>query len=154
MRTGFGQFQQTSPEYLLFAQQFGATDILLNTPALPSYDGTWALVDLVNLRRHVETYGMKLSALENVPRQFYDHIILNGPKRDEQIDSMIPTVRNIARAGIPIFGYDWMPSKVWRTPPKSIRDWVAACRGTDSVHPAWESMGERLRRELQREVEG
>ena len=42
MRTGIGQFQQTSPEYLLFAQQFGATDILLNTPALPSYGGTWA----------------------------------------------------------------------------------------------------------------
>ena len=48
MRAGFGQFQQATPEYLRFAQQYGATDILLNTPDLPSYNGTWPLHDLVN----------------------------------------------------------------------------------------------------------
>jgi mannonate dehydratase len=47
--------------------------------------------------------------------------MLNGPKRDQQIENMIYTVRNIARAGIPIFGYNWMPSHVWRTPPVAIR---------------------------------
>ena len=69
---------------------------------------------------------MKLSALENVPTQFYDHIMLNGPRRDEQVDNMITTVRNMARAGIPIFGYNWMPSHVWRTPPKLIRGGAVA----------------------------
>ena len=38
MRAGFGQFNQATPEYLRFAQQFGVTDVLLNTPQLPSYD--------------------------------------------------------------------------------------------------------------------
>jgi mannonate dehydratase len=47
--------------------------------------------------------------------------MLNGPRRDEQIENMIFTVRNMARAGIPIFGYNWMPSHVWRTPPAQIR---------------------------------
>ncbi|MCI0836503.1 MAG: mannonate dehydratase, partial [Chloroflexi bacterium] len=126
MRAGFGQFNEATPEYLRFAQQYGVTDILLNTPQLPSYDGTWSLHDLVKMRTMVESYGMKLSALENVPTQFYDHIMLNGPKRDEQIDNMITTVRNIARAGIPIFGYNWMPSHVWRTPPKLIRGGAVA----------------------------
>jgi mannonate dehydratase len=69
---------------------------------------------------------MKLSALENVPREFYDQVMLGGPKRDEQIANMIVTVQNIARAGIPIFGYDWLPSKVWRTPPKAIRGGATA----------------------------
>jgi len=126
MRPGFGQFKQATPEYLRFAQQYGATDILLNTPDLPNYNGTWSLHDLVKLRNMVESYGMKLSALENVPTQFYDHIMLNGPKRDEQIENMITTVRNMARAGIPIFGYNWMPSHVWRTPPKLIRGGAVA----------------------------
>ena len=121
MRPGFGQFQVASEEYLLFAQQFGATDILLNTPLIPGDGGKWNLSDLVKLRLRVEQFGMKLTALENVPTNFYDHIMLNGPRRDEQIENMISTVRNIARAGIPIFGYNWMPSHVWRTPPKSIR---------------------------------
>jgi mannonate dehydratase len=121
MRAGFGQFQVASEEYLLFAQQFGATDILFNTPLIPGDGGRWQLPDLVKLRLRVEQFGMKLTALENVPTSFYDHIMLNGPRRDEQIENMIATVRNMARAGIPIFGYNWMPSHVWRTPPKLIR---------------------------------
>ena len=121
MRPGFGQFQVASEEYLLFAQQFGATDILFNTPLIPGDGGKWQLHDLVKLRLRVEQFGLKLSALENVPTSFYDHIMLNGPRRDEQIENMIFTVRNMSRAGIPIFGYNWMPSHVWRTPPKQIR---------------------------------
>ena len=121
MRPAFGQFQEASQEYLLFAQQFGATDILFNTPLIPGDGGKWQLQDLVKLRLRVEQFGMKLSALENVPTSFYDHIMLNGPRRDEQIENMIFTVRNMARAGIPIFGYNWMPSHVWRTPPALIR---------------------------------
>ena len=104
MRPGFGQFNVSTDEYLRFAAQFGATDVLLNTPLLPSAGGRWELYDLVKLRVRVEQFGLKLTALENVPTAFYDHIMLNGPRRDEQIENMIYTVRNIARAGIPIFG--------------------------------------------------
>ena len=121
MRAGFGQFSTATTEYLEFAAQFGATDILLNTPDLPGEGGRWELRDLVKLRLSVETWGMKLSALENVPTSFYEDIMLNGPNRDQQIENMIYTIRNIARAGIPIFGYNWMPSHVWRTPPEVIR---------------------------------
>ncbi|MCH7735352.1 MAG: mannonate dehydratase [Chloroflexi bacterium] len=121
MRPGFGQFKTATPEYLEFAAQFGATDILLNTPDLPGGNGRWELRDLVKLRLSIEQWGMKLSALENVPTSFYEDIMLGGPERDGQIENMIATIRNIARAGIPIFGYNWMPSNVWRTPPEVIR---------------------------------
>ena len=121
MRAGFGQFNQPTPEYLRFCAQFGATDVLLNNASLPGDGGRWHLHDLVKLRLTVEQFGLSLSALENVPVSFYDHIMLGGPRRDEQIENMIATVRNIARAGIPIFGYHWMPSMVWRTTPAHIR---------------------------------
>ena len=121
MRAGFGQFKDATPEYLRYAGQYGATDVLLNAPNLPGAGGRWELHDLVKLRLAVEQNGPKLSAIENVPTNFYDHIMLNGPRRDEQIENMIYTVRNIARAGIPIFGYNWMPSHVWRTTPVVIR---------------------------------
>jgi len=120
MRCGLGQFHKPSPEFLKFAKEYGATDILLNQNSdkdnhLLDHNNRWELKDLVSLRRTVESYGMKLSALENVPTKFYDHIMLGGPKRDEQIENMIYTIRNIARAGVKIFGYNWMPSRVWRT---------------------------------------
>ena len=126
MRCGLGQFHKPTPEFLKFAKEYGATDILLNQNSdkdnhLLDHNNRWELKDLVSLRRTVESYGMKLSALENVPTKFYDHIMLGGPKRDEQIENMIYTIRNIARAGIPIFGYNWMPSQVWRTKPEYIR---------------------------------
>ncbi len=121
MRAGFGQFKEATPEYLRFAGQYGATDVLLNNPELPGAGGRWELHDLVKLRLAVEQNGLQLSAIENVPTNFYDQIILAGPNRDEQIENMIYTVRNIARAGIPIFGYNWMPSHVWRTTPAVIR---------------------------------
>ena len=121
MRAGFGQFRQATPEYLRFCAQYGATDVLLNNADLPGAGGRWQLQDLVKLRLTVEQYGLKLSALENVPSSFYDHVMLDGPRRDEQIENMIFTVRNIARAGIPVFGYNWMPSGVWRTTPEPIR---------------------------------
>ena len=132
MRPGFGQFNVATPEYLQFAAQFGATDVLLNTPLLPGAE-RWELVDLVKLRLSVEQWGLKLSALENVPPHFYDQIMLGGPRRDQQIENMIYTVRNIARAGIPIFGYNWMPSHVWRTPPRAIRGGALATAYDDRL---------------------
>ena len=121
MRAGFGSNIDTSRESLRYAKQLGATDIIPAISGIPSTDGTWAVNDLVKLRLRVEEYGMSLSAIENVPISFYDHIMLNGPRRDEQIEKMIITVRNMARAGIPIFGYHWMPSFTWRTPEVPIR---------------------------------
>ena len=126
MRTGFGQFSTPSPEYLRFAAQYGATDVLLNTPSLHDAGGKWAVNDLVKLRLMVESHGLRLTALENVPTHFYLDIMLGGPNRHRQIDNMIETVRNIGEAGIPIFGYNWMPSHVWRTEPETIRGGAVA----------------------------
>src|SRR5919206_456635 len=80
MRPGFGQFNVATPEFLQFAAQFGATDVLLNTPLLPGAQ-RWELMDLVKLRLSVEQWGLKLSAIENVPPSFYDQIMLGGPRR-------------------------------------------------------------------------
>jgi len=79
MRPGFGSNIIPTAESMKYAQQLGVVDIVPSTEHLPSINVTWALHDLVNLRRNVENYGMKVSALENVPIEFYDHIMLNGP---------------------------------------------------------------------------
>ena len=126
MRVALGQFSHPKPEFLFFARQFGIQEVLLNTPMLPSENGTWALRDLVKLRSSVEQYGLRLAAIENVPIGFYDHIMLGGPRRNEQIEKMVVTIRNIARAGVPLFGYHWMPTGVWRTDTSAIRGGAVA----------------------------
>lgn len=127
MRIGFnfvcGLFDTSLDDFLTFSAQYGATDVVLQSSTDKDSAGKWTVIpgndrweqgDLVKVREQVESHGLHLEALENVPSSFYDHIMLGGPKRDEQIENMIYTVRNIARAGIPIFGYNWMPSSVWR----------------------------------------
>jgi mannonate dehydratase len=119
MRIGVGQFQNLTPDIVRFTKQMGIKDIQLNMYAggsahLPG-DKQWEYMDLLQLRNAVEDAGLRLNALENVPTEFYDKIMLGLPGRDEQIEHMQNTIRNIGRAGIPIFGYHFMPSKVWRT---------------------------------------
>jgi mannonate dehydratase len=135
MRLGFNFVNGTNPgdtpldELLTFSAQYGATDIVLQSYTGMGVGENWAVVpgeskwevdDLVAVRKRVEYHGLHLEALENVPSAFYDHIMLGGPKRDEQIENMIYTVRNIARSGIPIFGYNWMPSGVWRNAENTV----------------------------------
>jgi len=106
----------------MYARQMGITDLVMaNAGSLTDDNGTWQVKDLAMMRLNVESHGLRVAAMENVPISFYDHIMLGGPKRDQQIDNMITTIRNMALAGIPVFGYHWMPSSVWRTTPKPVR---------------------------------
>ena len=122
MRPGFGQFNTASSEYLRFAAQYGVKDILLNNPILQEEKpGIWSKKELAKLKLSIESYNLQLSAIENVPTHFYDHIMLNGPNKNMQIENMIQNIENMADVEIPIFGYNWMPSHVWRTNPRHIR---------------------------------
>lgn len=81
----------------------------------------WSYENLLELRERVEAAGLRLNAIENVPVSFYDDIMLGGDRQEEQMEHMKTTVRNMGRAGIPIFGYHWMPSGVWRTGTEPVR---------------------------------
>ena len=115
MRVGLGQFKELTDEKLLFIKQLGADDFLMNTPNLPG-EQRWEYEELAALKKRAVDADLRLMALENVPVGFYDKVMLGAPGRDDQIDHMCATVRNMGRAGIPILGYHFMPNFLWRTP--------------------------------------
>ncbi|SDK54930.1 mannonate dehydratase [Natronorubrum texcoconense] len=135
MRIGVGQFMDPSEKRLRYIKQLGVDDILLNMYQYdPDYehmpddermplegDGEWSVENLVALRERVEAAGIRLNAIENVPISFYEDVMLNGPKRDEQLEKLKRTIRNMGEAGIPIFGYHWAPAGVWRTGSDTVR---------------------------------
>jgi mannonate dehydratase len=88
--------------------------VQFNTPDLPG-DQRWELDDLIGLRTRVESYGLRLEAIENIPNQFYEKAMFGLDGRDEEIDNVAATGRNLGRAGIPALGFHWMPASVWRT---------------------------------------
>lgn len=114
MRVGLGQFHEITESRLRFIKQCGCDDFQLNTPNLPGEE-RWEYEDLAVLVERAKNADLRLMAIENVPVRFWDQILLGGSGREKQLDNMAYTVRNVAKAGIPILGYAFMPSGVWRT---------------------------------------
>jgi mannonate dehydratase len=120
-------------EVLRTSAQFGVKDIIVysgpgsnvipgtNTPLHEGKrPGFW---DYRQLVRRAKSFGLNIEGIEGgfSLRPEYSDIIFGGPRRDELIESAIEEVRSMARAGIRIWGYQWMPVSVWRTDPVRVR---------------------------------
>lgn len=118
MRIAVGQMRELTDENINFIRQLGIQDVQFNfyhgSPHL-SGGSSWEYMDLVQLRTRCEDAGFRLNAIENTPIHFYDKAMLGLPGRDEQIENMQKTIRNLGRAGIPVFGYHFIVTGVWRT---------------------------------------
>jgi mannonate dehydratase len=73
----------------------------------------WSLDELRDLRKAVEVEGLTLAAIENFdPSHWYD-ILLDGPKKREQLASIQELIRWLGQAGIPCMGYNFSIAGVW-----------------------------------------
>lgn len=70
-------------------------------------DQLWTLDELQALRRDVEAAGLKLEAIENLDPAHWHDVLLDGPKRDAQLENVKTIIRRLGQAGIPILGYNF-----------------------------------------------
>jgi mannonate dehydratase len=131
MKLGLGLYRHMlTPENLRFARQAGATHIVAHLtdyfadgPRIPdARDGGWGVTlpkppwsveELTALRELVESEGLTLQALENFDPAFWHDILLDGPRRDEQLETVTQVIRNAGAAGIPVIGYNFSIAGVW-----------------------------------------
>src|SRR5439155_10287232 len=127
MKLGLGLYRfMLTPDNFRFARQAGATHIIahlvdyFNNPAsLSTGSGgaawgvsdnrnkLWTYEELRDLRAAVNAEGLELAAIENFdPSHWYD-ILLDGPRKQEQLENLKTIIRNLGRAGIPVFGYNF-----------------------------------------------
>lgn len=130
IRIAVGQFHELDEDRLRFAAQIGATGIQMNNPTLPG-DHRWEEADVRALVTQVEAAGLKFEAIENVPTHFYHKAMLGLAGRDEQIENYQATIRAVARAGVPVLGYHFMPNSVWTTDRSSLTRGGALARQFD-----------------------
>ena len=136
MRGAWG-VRDANDEVLKLAAQLGVRDIVISGgPGAPNVPGTAERLkkpragydDWVNIRRRLERYGLRLAAVEggfaHAPE--YHDVVFGGPQRDVLIGKLIEEIRDMARAGVPIYGYHWMPGLVWRTQSAQIRGGAGA----------------------------
>jgi mannonate dehydratase len=131
MKLGLGLYRhQLDLDHFRFARQCGCTHIVAhlvdyfrssrsNRPGdQPVGDGSgwglagdpkrlWSFEELSGLKREVNSAGLELEAIENFdPAHWYD-VLLDGPRKTQQLDNLKLLIRDVGRAGIPIFGYNF-----------------------------------------------
>ena len=131
MKLGLGLYRHMlTRENFQFARQAGATHLVVHlvdyfkggadNPRDNQPTGTdqgwglagdpnhlWTLEELMSLRKSVEAEGLKLEAIENLDPAHWHDILLDGPKRREQIENVKTIIRRLGEAEIPILGYNF-----------------------------------------------
>jgi mannonate dehydratase len=132
MKLGLGLYRHMlTAENFRFAKQAGATHIVAHLvdyfskePRIPNaahygwgasenQGKLWTQEELDDLVAAVRAEGLEVAALENFdPSHWYD-ILLDGPRKKEQLEDIKAIIRRIGRAGIPVIGYNFSIAGVW-----------------------------------------
>jgi mannonate dehydratase len=131
VKLGLGLYRhQLNAEHYQFARQCGCTHLVIH---LVDYfrsarsnqlgdqpvgdDAGWGLAgdpnrlwdyeELAALRKEINDAGLELEALENFDPAHWHDVLLDGPKKAEQLEKIKTILRNVGRAGIPIVGYNF-----------------------------------------------
>ena len=78
IRIGVGLGGEPSDDQLRQARQMGCVGIVLANPALP-WQGGWDYDDLARLRERVESFELRLEAIQHTPLDEFDLIRLGLP---------------------------------------------------------------------------
>ena len=114
MRVGWSKYRKATDEELRRIKQLDVEDILLVPyryedfeSAMPTGD-EWSLDELSHVQETVESHGQRLVGFEQMPIPLYD-VLLDDDTREESIEKIRTTVRNMGEAGISVLGYSGHP---------------------------------------------
>ena len=131
MKLGFGLYRHMLDEaHFKFAKQCGATHLVVHlvdyfgsasktiekaSQPIGKKDGwgragdgqLWSLDEILKIKAEIESHGLIWEAIENFDPAIWHDILLDGPKKEEQIELVKEQIRIVGQAGIPYFGYNF-----------------------------------------------
>lgn len=131
MKLGLGLYRhQLNAEHYRFARQCGCTHLVIhlvdyfrssrsNSPGdqpvgddsgwglAGDPDKLWTFEELAAIKKEINAAGLELEAIENFDPAHWHDVLLDGPKKLAQMENLKTIIRNVGRAGIPIFGYNF-----------------------------------------------
>jgi mannonate dehydratase len=134
MKLGLGLYRGLlSDDNYAFAKQAGVTHLVVHlvdyfkgkNPELTSgsndmgwgvttgQNQPWTEDDLRAIKRSIESNGLTWEAIENFDPAHWHDILLDGPRKREQMEALKRTIQAIGRVGIPIMGYNFSLAGVW-----------------------------------------
>lgn len=131
MRLGLGFHRdRISRDNFRFARQAGCTHVVvhlverLREGLAPSADEfcfgmtrargvVWSYEELASVKKLANDEGLQLEAIENIDPSFWSDILLDGPRKQQQLESLKGLLRDMGRLHIPILGYNFSLAGVW-----------------------------------------
>lgn len=129
MKLGFGLYRHMlNEQHYKFAKQCGATHLVIHLVDYFGHnrdsadqpiggaegwgkagnpDEIWSLEELISIKKDINNHGLELEAIENFDPSHWHDILLDGPKKKVQIENLKQLIRNVGKAGIPTFGYNF-----------------------------------------------
>ena len=131
MKLGFGLYRhQLNADHFRFARQCGATHLVVhwvdyfrssrsNRPddqpigdnsgwgLAGDPDRLWSLDELCAVKAEATSHGLQLEAIENFDPAHWHDVLLDGPRKTQQLEDLKSIVRTVGQAGIPIIGYNF-----------------------------------------------
>ena len=132
MKIGLGLYRHMlTREYYDFARQSGCTHVVVhmvdyfregssnprdNQPTGCKYqpwgmagdpNELWTVDELKKLRHEIEESGLALAAIENLDPAHWHDVLLDGPRRAQQIEKIKTLLRRLGEVGIPVLGYNF-----------------------------------------------
>ncbi len=130
MKLGLGLYRhQLEPGHYRFAKQCGCTHLVIHlvdyfrsSRNLPGDqpcgddsgwglagdpDKLWTYEEIAAIKRDINAAGLELEAIENFDPAHWHDVLLDGPLKARQLENLKTIIRNVGRAGVPIFGYNF-----------------------------------------------
>lgn len=104
-----------SDEKLKFVAQIGVDGVYGAPEPGPTDLGFYDFHHMVALKSKVESYGLKYYSIRLGPWAWVYKWMLGLPGKDEQLENLMKTIRNMGAAGIPIFTYNMHVLRYYRT---------------------------------------
>jgi mannonate dehydratase len=67
----------------------------------------WTYEELAALKQQINAAGLQLEAIENFDPAHWHDVLLDGPMKRLHLENVKTIIRNVGKAGIPIFGYNF-----------------------------------------------
>ena len=131
MKLGLGFHRdRISPDNFRFARQAGCTHVIvhlvdrLREGLPPGADEfcfgrtrargvVWSFDELAAVKKLAHDEGLQLEAIENIDPSFWSDILLDGTRKQQQLESLKELLRAMGRLRIPILGYNFSLAGVW-----------------------------------------
>ena len=131
MKLGLGLYRhQLNAEHYRFAKQCGCTHLVIH---LVDYfrssrsnqlgdqpvgddagwglagdpDRLWTYEELAAIKKEINAAGLELEAIENFDPAHWHDVLLDGPKKTQQLENLKTIIRHVGQAGVPVFGYNF-----------------------------------------------